>query len=181
MENVVGRGIQVLIPPDSGLRPSARPGWDGAPYAFMRRVLSTDHGKALYPQTPRHDRAGVRADEVQPTPRPLLTPRKIGRQVRVAAVRRQRQPAQAPQQQDSRHPAASVSTAGDAISITRRSLSSSAATGTRSKWRLRRTATRLVEAWLPPASSAAATSAVGPVSLRGPPLAGRLYSGSRTQ
>jgi transposase len=48
MENVVGRGIQVLIPPDSGLRTSARPGWDGGLYAFMRRVLSTDHAKALY-------------------------------------------------------------------------------------------------------------------------------------
>jgi hypothetical protein len=48
MENVVGRGIQVLIPPDSGLRTSARPGWDGGLYAFMRRVLATDHGKALY-------------------------------------------------------------------------------------------------------------------------------------
>jgi transposase len=48
MENVVGRGIQVLIPPDSGLRKSARPGWDGGLYAFMRRVLATDHGKALY-------------------------------------------------------------------------------------------------------------------------------------
>jgi len=48
MENVVSRGIQVLIPPDSGLRESARPGWDGGLYAFMRRVLSTDHAKALY-------------------------------------------------------------------------------------------------------------------------------------
>jgi transposase len=48
IENVVGRGIQVLIPPDSGLRTSARPGWDGGLYAFMRRVLSTDHAKALY-------------------------------------------------------------------------------------------------------------------------------------
>jgi transposase len=48
MENVVGGGIQVLIPPDSGLRTSARPGWDGGLYAFMRRVLSTDRGKALY-------------------------------------------------------------------------------------------------------------------------------------
>jgi hypothetical protein len=48
MENVVCRGIQVLIPPDSGLRKSARPGWDGGLYAFMRRVLATDHGKALY-------------------------------------------------------------------------------------------------------------------------------------
>jgi hypothetical protein len=26
----------------------ARPGWDGGLYAFMRRVLATDHGKALY-------------------------------------------------------------------------------------------------------------------------------------
>jgi hypothetical protein len=48
MENVVGRGIQVLIPPDSGLRTSARPGWDGGPYTFMRQVLSTDRRKALY-------------------------------------------------------------------------------------------------------------------------------------
>jgi transposase len=39
MENVVGRGVQVLIPPDSGLRQRARPGWDGGPYAFMRRVV----------------------------------------------------------------------------------------------------------------------------------------------
>jgi Transposase DDE domain len=48
MEKVVDRGIQVLIPPDSGLRKSARPGWDGGLYAFMRRVLSTDHARALY-------------------------------------------------------------------------------------------------------------------------------------
>jgi transposase len=48
MENVVCRGIQVLIPPDSGLRQGARPGWDGGLYGFMRRVLSTDHAKALY-------------------------------------------------------------------------------------------------------------------------------------
>jgi transposase len=48
MEHVVARGIQVLIPPDSGLRKSARPGWEGGLYAFMRRVLATDHAKALY-------------------------------------------------------------------------------------------------------------------------------------
>jgi transposase len=48
MQNVVCRGIQLLIPPDSGLRKSARPGWDGGLYGFMRRVLSTDHAKALY-------------------------------------------------------------------------------------------------------------------------------------
>jgi hypothetical protein len=48
MENVVSRGIQVVIPPDSGLRKGARPGWDRGLYAFMRRVLSTEHGQAVY-------------------------------------------------------------------------------------------------------------------------------------
>jgi transposase len=48
MEHVVSRGIQVLIPPDSGLRKDARPGWDKGLYAFMRRVLATDHGQAIY-------------------------------------------------------------------------------------------------------------------------------------
>src|SRR5919106_1478814 len=47
-ENVVCRGTQVLTPPAPGRRESARPGWDGGLYAFMRRVLSTDRGKALY-------------------------------------------------------------------------------------------------------------------------------------
>jgi hypothetical protein len=48
MENVVSAGIQVLIPPDSGLRKGTRPGWDKGLYAFMRRVLATEHGHELY-------------------------------------------------------------------------------------------------------------------------------------
>ena len=48
MEKVVSAGIQVLIPPDSGLRKDTRPGWDKGLYAFMRRVLETEHGQALY-------------------------------------------------------------------------------------------------------------------------------------
>ena len=48
MEQVVERGIQVLIPPDAGKRKSPRPGWDGGLYAFMRRVLETDAGAELY-------------------------------------------------------------------------------------------------------------------------------------
>ena len=47
MQSVVSRGIQVLIPPDSGLRKDTRPGWDKGLYAFMRRVLSTEHGQAI--------------------------------------------------------------------------------------------------------------------------------------
>jgi transposase len=48
MEAIVNRGIQVLVPPDAGKRKGARPGWEGGAYAFMRRVLATDTGKALY-------------------------------------------------------------------------------------------------------------------------------------
>ena len=48
METVIDRGIQVLIPPDALKRRGARPGWDGGAYAFMRRVLDTDHGGGLY-------------------------------------------------------------------------------------------------------------------------------------
>jgi transposase len=48
MESVVGRGTQVLIPPDSKKRDGARPGWKGGYYAFMRRVLATERGGGLY-------------------------------------------------------------------------------------------------------------------------------------
>ncbi len=48
IQRIVANGMQVLVPPDSGLRESARPGWDGGLYAFMRRVLSSDAGHALY-------------------------------------------------------------------------------------------------------------------------------------
>jgi transposase len=48
MQNVVNHGIPVLIPPDSGLRKGTRPGWNKGLYAFMRRVLATDHGRAIY-------------------------------------------------------------------------------------------------------------------------------------
>jgi transposase len=48
MENVINRGMQVLIPPDALKRKGARPGWDGGAYAFMRGVLETDHGGGLY-------------------------------------------------------------------------------------------------------------------------------------
>ena len=48
IENLVSRGIQVLIPPDSGVRKGARPGWNEGLYAFTRRVLTTEHGQAIY-------------------------------------------------------------------------------------------------------------------------------------
>ena len=48
MESIVGRGIPVLIPPDSGKRKGTRPGWQGGRYAWMRRVLATELGERLY-------------------------------------------------------------------------------------------------------------------------------------
>jgi hypothetical protein len=48
MEQIAAQGIPVLIPPDADKRKGIRPGWDGGPYAFMRRVLETELGKALY-------------------------------------------------------------------------------------------------------------------------------------
>jgi hypothetical protein len=48
IERLTGRGLAVLIPPDAGKRKGARPGWDGGVYGFMRRVLATHRGGALY-------------------------------------------------------------------------------------------------------------------------------------
>jgi Transposase DDE domain len=48
IENIISRGTQVLVPPDSIKRKAARPGWHGGLYEHMRRVLRTDHGAELY-------------------------------------------------------------------------------------------------------------------------------------
>jgi transposase len=48
IETIASRGTAVLIPPDADKRKGARPGWDGGLFAFMRRVLATDHGGELY-------------------------------------------------------------------------------------------------------------------------------------
>src|SRR3989440_2580287 len=51
----VSDGIQVLLPPDAGLRDGTGPGGDKGAYAFIRRVLPTDAGPALY----KHRKATV--------------------------------------------------------------------------------------------------------------------------
>jgi len=48
MDAIIDQGIQVLVPPDAGKRKGTRPGWDGGRYAFMRRVLASEHGGTLY-------------------------------------------------------------------------------------------------------------------------------------
>jgi hypothetical protein len=48
MANVVNRGIQVLIPPDTSRRRTTRRNWEGGHYDFMRRVLASERGGELY-------------------------------------------------------------------------------------------------------------------------------------
>ncbi len=55
MQSIVSDGIQVLVPPDGGLRKDIRPGWDKGMYSFMRRMLASEAGHALY----KHRKATV--------------------------------------------------------------------------------------------------------------------------
>jgi transposase len=50
MQRVIDRGIEVLIPPDASKRKGPRRGWEGGYYDFMRHVLTSEHGGALYRQ-----------------------------------------------------------------------------------------------------------------------------------
>src|SRR3954453_18602030 len=48
MDQLTGRGIVVLIPPDGAGRRGERPGWNSGRYGFMRRVLDGEIAGALY-------------------------------------------------------------------------------------------------------------------------------------
>jgi hypothetical protein len=45
---VADQHMQVLIPPDSGMRRTPRPGWTGGRYAAMRAALASPAGQELY-------------------------------------------------------------------------------------------------------------------------------------
>ena len=45
---IANKHVQVLIPPDSGIRESPRPGWTGGRYTWMRYVLASQQGEQLY-------------------------------------------------------------------------------------------------------------------------------------
>jgi transposase len=47
-EVIANKHVQVLIPPESGLRDEPRPGWTGGRYAWMRHVLKSALGRELY-------------------------------------------------------------------------------------------------------------------------------------
>ena len=48
MDRLAAQGIPLLIPPDAGKRKTARPGWDGGRYTWMRYLLATENGHQLY-------------------------------------------------------------------------------------------------------------------------------------
>ena len=50
IDELMGRGVAVLIPPDGAGRQGNRPGWNSGRYAFMRRLLEGEIAGALYRQ-----------------------------------------------------------------------------------------------------------------------------------
>jgi transposase len=48
MDRVTASGLPLLVPPEAATRKGIRKGWDGGRYSFMRSVLASDHGHALY-------------------------------------------------------------------------------------------------------------------------------------
>jgi hypothetical protein len=95
MENIINRGIQVLIPPDAAKRKTPRPGWDGGLYSFIRRVLDTDRGGELYAKRQGMIEPRLRPHQVQPPLRPLPQTRTLRRPQRMATDHRHPQPPQA--------------------------------------------------------------------------------------
>ncbi len=45
---IQARGLQVLVPPDGGMRDGPRPGWENGFYDQMRQTLATETGRLLY-------------------------------------------------------------------------------------------------------------------------------------
>lgn len=48
MQRIAERGMEVLVPPDSGVRQGKRPGWENGLYDQMRNKLATETGHAAY-------------------------------------------------------------------------------------------------------------------------------------
>ena len=97
IDRLTGDGIPVLIPPESGLRRTPRPGWSSGIYDFMRHVLATEHGNALYRQRQHLIETRLRQHQTQPRLHPFSPTRPSRRPDRMATDHGHPQPAQAPQ------------------------------------------------------------------------------------
>ena len=96
MQRITDRGIEVLIPPDTSRQPDHAAQLGRRPLRRDARTAGQRARRRALPQTPADDRAGVRADEVQPRPGPLQTPRPRRGPHRMATDHRHPQPPQAP-------------------------------------------------------------------------------------
>jgi hypothetical protein len=50
IDELMGQGVRVLIPPDADKRRGTRPGWDGGRYAFMRTSLTPPQPPSFTPR-----------------------------------------------------------------------------------------------------------------------------------
>jgi hypothetical protein len=66
MQRIVDRGIEVLIPPDTGRRRTTRRNWDGDRYDQMRHVLATERGGETTRTRRRPDRMATDHRHPQP-------------------------------------------------------------------------------------------------------------------
>ncbi|MDQ6806074.1 MAG: transposase [Actinomycetota bacterium] len=48
MDRVTASGLPLLVPPEAATRKMIRRGWEGGRYSFMRSLLASEHGLALY-------------------------------------------------------------------------------------------------------------------------------------
>jgi hypothetical protein len=48
VDRVTASGLPMLVAPEAATRKGIRRGWEGGRYAWMRHVLASEHGKALY-------------------------------------------------------------------------------------------------------------------------------------
>jgi len=92
MHQLAADGIPVLIPPDSGLRTTPRPGWHGGDFSFMRKRLADRAWRRSVQATPAPDRDAVRLDQTQPRDRSLPPSRASRRAHRMAPDHRDPQP-----------------------------------------------------------------------------------------
>ena len=103
IEAIADRGIEVLVPPDGAAREGKRPGWENERYERMRDKLAGEHGRKLYALQEDHDRAGLRADQIQPARRSVHAKRQSRRALGVTVGGSDPQPPQAPQPLDRQH------------------------------------------------------------------------------
>jgi hypothetical protein len=96
MNRITGKGVPVLIPPDSTRRKDARPGWTGGAYGVHALSARRRPRQSALQATRPAGRADIREHQAQPRLHPLRQTWESRRQDRMAAPYGDPQPAEAP-------------------------------------------------------------------------------------